>query len=98
MPQPTVGDVHVDAALTDISTAYMQAEDRFIAGQVFPAVPVQRKSDKYHRFTKNDFFRDDAVGVRAPDGESAGSGFTLSQDSYSADVWATHIDINDQMR
>lgn len=96
--QPTPSDVHVDAALTDISIAYAQEEVRFIANRVFPAVPVNHQTNKFHKFDKNDWFRDDAVTKRAPGSESSGSGFGLSTGSYSCDVWATHIDIDDQVR
>lgn len=98
MSQPSPSDVHIDAALTDISAAYMQDASNFVAGQVFPTVPVQKQTDKFHTFTKNDWFRDDAVTKRAPEQESSGSGFGVSNDNYSCDVWATHIDINDQLR
>lgn len=97
MPQPTPGDVHVSAALTDISVAYMQTADSYIADKVFPIVPVVHQADKYYIFSKADFFRDEAQ-KRADATESAGGGFNLSTDSYSADVWAFHKDIGDQVR
>lgn len=95
---PAPSDAHVDAALTDISIAYVQNQENFVADKIFPGVGVQKQTDKYFKFTKNDWFRDDAVTKRAPEGESSGSGFPLSTDNYSADVWATHVDINDQLR
>jgi hypothetical protein len=97
MPQPTPGDVHVSAALTDISVAYMQSADAYIADKVFPVVPVIHQADKYYIFSKADFFRDEAQ-KRADATESAGGGFNLSTDAYSADVWAFHKDIGDQVR
>ena len=97
MPQPTQSDVHVDAILTGISVAYMQEADHFVAGKVFPSVPVQKQSDKFFTYTQADFFRDE-VQYRADGTESAGSGYGLSTDSYSANVWALHKDIGDQTR
>lgn len=97
MPQPTASDVHVDAILTGISVAYEQDNDAYIAGRVFPEIPVDKKSDKYFVYTKADWFRDE-VQKRAPGTESAGGGFTLSTDSYSCDVWAFHKDVDDQTR
>jgi hypothetical protein len=97
MPQPTQSDVHVDAILTGISVAYMQEADHFVAGKVFPSVPVSKQSDKYFTYTQEDFFRDE-VQYRADGTESAGSGYGLSTDSYSANVWALHKDIGDQTR
>lgn len=97
MPQPTFGDVHISAALTDLSVAYIQNTDHFIADKVFPIVPVRHQADKYFVWTKGDWFRDEAQ-KRADATESAGGGFTLSQLSYSADVWAFHKDVGDQTR
>lgn len=95
--QPTASDVHVDAVLTNISVAYIQRQDHFIAGRVFPVVPVEKQTDKYFTYTKADWFRDEAKR-RAPATESAGSGYGLSTASYSCDVFAMHKDIPDQVR
>jgi len=97
MPQPTQNQVHVDAILTNISVAYMQKQENFIANKVFPIVPVDKQSDKYFSYTKNDWFRDEAR-LRADATESAGGGYNLSTSSYSADVWAFHKDVGDQTR
>lgn len=95
MPQPSINSVHVDAILTNISVAYLQKQDNFIADKVFPVVAVDKKSDKYFTYTKNDWFRDEAQR-RADGTESAGSGYNLSTGTYSADVWAFHKDVGDQ--
>jgi hypothetical protein len=95
MPQPTLNSVHVDAILTNISVAYMQRQENFIADKVFPIVAVDKKSDKFFTYTKNDWFRDEAQR-RADGTESAGSGYSLTTGSYSADVWAFHKDVGDQ--
>ena len=95
MPQPSINSVHVDAILTNISIAYLQNQDNFIADKVFPVIPVDKKSDKFFTYTKNDWFRDEAQR-RAGGTESAGGGYGLSTDSYSADVFAFHKDVDDQ--
>ena len=95
MPQPSINSVHVDAILTNISVAYLQNQDNFIADKVFPVIPVDKKSDKFFTYTKNDWFRDEAQR-RAGGTESAGGGYGLSTGSYSADVFAFHKDVDDQ--
>jgi len=45
MANPTVHDVHIDGPLANISIAYRNSG--YIADQVFPNVPVTKKSDKY---------------------------------------------------
>lgn len=97
MTQPTRGDVHVNRALTNISVAYMQAADNFISMSAFPAIPVQNRSDSYFVFDSPDMRRDNAK-PRAPATPSAGSGFDLSTDTYTTEVYALHQDVADQIR
>ena len=97
MPQPNVSDVHVDVALTQFSIAFAQGADQFISGAMFPEVPVAKQTDKFFIFSRRDWLRSEAR-VRAASSESAGSGFNISQDTYSADVLAVHKDIDDRVR
>jgi hypothetical protein len=97
MPQPTQSQVHVDAILTNISVAYMQKADNFIADKVFPVVPVEKQSDKYFKYTKNDWLRDEAE-VRTDGTESVGSGYNITTETYYTDVYAIHKDVGDQTR
>ena len=94
--QPTLNQVHVDAVLTQISVAYIQEQDAFISTKVFPIIPVDKKSDLYYVYTKNDWFRDEAQR-RAPATESAGSGYNVGTDNYNCDVWAIHKDVDNQV-
>jgi len=50
-------NVHVDAALSQLSIAYMQDAARFVATQVFPDVPVDKKSDEYYEWLRDFWFR-----------------------------------------
>lgn len=97
MAQPTLSNVHANRPLTNISVAYIQSQMNFIAPRVFPVVPVDKKSDTYYTYDKNDWFRDE-MQQRPPATESAGSGYGLSTDNYNALVWALHKDIDDQTR
>ncbi len=95
MPNPTITDVHVDAPLTNLSVGYMQTQDQFVADKVFPVVGVAKQSNKFFVYNKGDFFRAD-MEIRAPGTESAGGGYRLTTQSYAADVWALHKDIDNQ--
>lgn len=96
MSNPTQNQVHVDAILTNASVAYIQSADNFIANKVFPIVPVDKQSDLYFKYTKEDWFRDDAT-VRADGAEAAVAGYGLTTDSYYADVYAVKKAIGDQL-
>lgn len=93
--QPTLSEVHMNKPLTTISVAYIQDASEYIAEKVFPVVGVRKASDKYFTYDKNDWFRDEAQ-LRAPATESAGGGYSLSDDSYMCEVWAFHKDIDAQ--
>lgn len=97
MPRPTSLDAHVDAILTQISIAFRQDPNDFVADQVFPSIPVAKQGNKYFIYTKDNWMRT-AAKVRPPSTESAGSGFDLTTDVYFADVLAVHKDIDDQIR
>jgi len=97
MAQPTRNDVHANRPLTNISVAYVQKQDIYIATKVFPIVPVDHVSDIYYTYAKNDWFRDEAQR-RAPATESVGSGYNVATDTYNCDVWAIHKDVPDQVR
>lgn len=95
MPQP--GDAHVSRPLTNISIAYMQSPNKYIARRVFPNVPVGNRADSFYRYSKSGWLRSEAK-PRAPGTESAGSGWTIDTDTYSAKVYAVHKDVDDQTR
>ena len=79
--QPGLNQVHIDAALTNFSIAYMLQEQNLVADKVFPVVPVPHKSNKYYKFSKDAFLR--AGGKQVPFGQEAPrGGFTLSNDNY----------------
>ncbi|HEX2880998.1 MAG TPA: major capsid protein [Polyangiaceae bacterium] len=80
-----------------MSIAYMQQSDQFIANRVYPVLPVDKRSDLFRIYQKDDWFRDEAE-KRGPATESAGGGYDITQDSYFCDVYAFHKDIDDQTR
>lgn len=97
MGEPTLQDVHVDAALTDFSLAYFQNPSNFIAPRVFPILGVPNKSDKYHIYDKAATARSEATS-RAPNTESPVRTYTLSQDTYNCDVKSVAVDVSEQIR
>lgn len=97
MPQPTLGDVHVNRPLTMMSIAYVQDQADFVANQVFPSIPVPNKSDSYFIYNRGDFFRN-TMAKRAPGAPAAGGGYKLTTGSYTADVWSLLKTVDDQTR
>lgn len=95
---PTRQQTHIDRALTEISIKYSQMPNSFIADKVFPVVPVNKQSDRYFVYKKEDWFRDDAE-ERAPATESAGGDYEIDNTpSYFARKYAYHKDVTDDDR
>jgi hypothetical protein len=98
MTQPTAGDVHVSRLLGNISTAYIQKQNAFIAAEAFPVVPVDNKSDRYPAYSKEDWMRDEAQ-ERAPGTESAGGSYEIdTSPSFFCRKYSIHKDIDDDTR
>jgi hypothetical protein len=93
---PTASQVHIDAALTNVSVAYRNPHH--IADAVAPVVGVRKQSDKYfildadrERFRSSD-------DTRAPGAEANEVEFDVSSDSYFADDHALEAVITDEER
>jgi hypothetical protein len=98
MSNPTAGDVHVNVPLTTISLASIQAGANFIADKMYPNIPVMKQSDRYFRYSRADFNRNQ-MQRRAPSSESAGGGYNIdSSPTYFAEDFALHKDISDRIR
>ncbi len=97
MPNPTQSDLHISAPLTNISVAYLQSEDTYVADKVFPRLPVQKQSDLFWKYHKAEWRRQD-VERRAPSTETPGVGWSVTTDQYYCHVYGVHKDIDDQLR
>lgn len=95
---PTKAMTHIDRALTEVSIKYTQDASVFIADKVFPVVPVNKQSDRYFMYKKEDWFRDDAE-ERAAATESAGGDYEIDNTpSYFCRKYAYHKDITEEDR
>ena len=97
MPEPTLSDVHVDAALTDFSVAYFQDPANFAARAFSPTVPVGKQTDRYFITDKSETTRTDAQS-RAPGTEAPTRDFKLSTDQYFCDVQSIGYNVSEQIR
>lgn len=95
--QPSRSDVHVNRPLTNISIAFVQDAANFIAGRVFPVVPVSKQSDAYFEYARGEFNRDEMT-ERTPGTESAGGSYEIGTNTYYARTRAYHRDIPEQVR
>lgn len=97
MANPTHSDLHVSAALTNLSVAFSNEDSNSVFDKVFPVIPVTKQSDKYFVYSAADWMRTDAKR-RAPGAEIAISGWNLSEDNYFAERYGLGTDIDDPSR
>jgi hypothetical protein len=98
MTIPSVNDVQaVEPILTNMLIGYMQADDRFVASRVFPAVPVEKDSGTYYIFSKKYFFHDDLL-ERAPGTDFGQIGVGVTTGTYATLQWAAEIPLADEVR
>ena len=96
MPMLTPSQVHIDAPLTNLTLAYLQSADNFIADKVFPVVDVDKQSDKYYIYDRENFNRSGQRKQLAPRTRPERVGMSLSNDSYFADVFGLATDFDEQ--
>lgn len=96
MPMLTPSQVHLDQPLTNLTLAYLQDENNFIADRIFPNVPVSKQTDKYYIYNRADFNRSGNVKPLAPRTRPERVGMSLSTDSYSIEVRALATDFDHQ--
>jgi hypothetical protein len=98
MPLPTINDVQaVEPILQNLLVSYMQADNRFVSNRVFPAVPVDKDSGTFYKFTKKYWFLDE-MQQRAPGDPYARGGAGVETDTYATVQWALSYPIADEVR
>ena len=95
--QPTPGDLHIDQFLTNLSVGWAQDPSKFIAGNVFPIVPVQKQSDKYAIWDKGFFYRDE-VAPRPLGGRPNTVGAKVGAGTYLCEEEGLEYAIDDRTR
>ncbi|MEP6756649.1 MAG: hypothetical protein ABJA67_14180 [Chthonomonadales bacterium] len=90
---PTLSQVHIDQALTNISVMYRN--ESYVADQVLPIVPAAKRSDKYFLYRKEDFLTPSGaagsgaiLSLRRPGAEAAEIDYAVSTASFYAEEYA----------
>jgi hypothetical protein len=96
MPLMTPSSVHLDQPLTNLTLAFAQDQSNFIADKVFPVVGVERQSDKFYIYDRDNMNRTGDVKALAPRTEVNRIGLSISNSSYYADVFGLGMDFDQQ--
>lgn len=94
----TVGNVHVNAPLSQLARLYRPLEDGFIADQVCPMLPVVKESDLYYVWTQGDFFAVDVPDRVADRAAPRRIEFEATTESYFCERRELAWDISDRER
>lgn len=86
-----LGTEYLSVPLRNFSVAQMQSSESFVARRVLTKVPVAQQSAQYYVFPSEDWMRVE-VQPLGRGSESAGGGWHLSNDNYTAKVYAIHKD------
>jgi hypothetical protein len=78
-----VADVHIDSALANYAAGYQSADKGMIADEVIPLLPVEKNSNKFYTWDKNDVFQEVTSLEVAPGGAMAEISPRLSIGNYN---------------
>ena len=94
---PSISDVHINGPLNNISLAFIQEDENFVADKVFQNLPVPKKSDAYFTYDRGEWNRDE-MKERAPATESAGGVYGIENTSYLCKTRGFHRNIPEEVR
>lgn len=80
-----------------MAITWVQEESDFIAGKVFPTLPVEFKSDNYPIYERGYFYKDDFT-VRPYGGRPKEIGYEIEKGTYSCEEEALEGKIDDRVR
>jgi len=90
---PTVGSVHVSAALSNIAIKYKAPE--LVAEKVAPVIPVKKENDRYYVFDREELR--DMDSLRAAGAEANEVSWDITNESYAAEEYALKYLIPDRV-
>lgn len=97
MPNDIQGELRQDVYLTEFSEQFTQESSKFITAGGVSNIPVQLPSDKYVRYDRGDFWRDE-VGVRPLGGRPAQVKYKVEPGNYNCEEYALEHTIDDRQR
>jgi hypothetical protein len=95
MATTTLSNVHIQAALGNLSIAYRQDRPP-VSDRLFPRVSVAKQADKFFVWDKGDMWRAEAK-ERAPGTLFPRASLRLSTDDYRARQWALEYELPDEI-
>jgi len=96
-PRPTPADRHYDKVLSNVGLAFFQSKEKYIAGRVFPSIPVSKQTDAIRVYSVADLLRIEAEemgeGTAAPQETGTFSHITYGCKKYGKGDYLTPADL-----
>lgn len=89
-------DLHIDAPLSNVVVEAFTEGANFVAGMLFPTVPVAKQSDVYYVIGKETWLKVPQSTLRAPKTSPRRIEFDVSSDTYFAANYAIAHEIPDE--
>jgi hypothetical protein len=93
----TARDWHVDRPLSNLSIAFVQTSEQFIASKVGTPIPVSHESDKYTEYPQG-YWNREYDSTRAEEGVANSVNYNTKERNYSIGDKALRIFISDRKR
>jgi hypothetical protein len=93
--QPQPSQVFVNVPLTNMSVAFVQSSDNFVARRIFPNVPTQLQGGTFWKYAKGTFTRDE-MQARAPGAPAAMMGHKPTTDTFLTEFYSLGHPLPDQ--
>ena len=97
MPQPTITQVHIDRALSNMIVAFLQRSDAYLSNVLFPRVPSPNKSDLYWVFDRS-YWLINNTRKRAAGAEAPRAAYNVATQSFTCERDASAFAIPDPIR
>jgi hypothetical protein len=89
---PTGRQVHIDTPLSNVLIAAFETQGDFVASRLFPAVSVDKQSNKYYTLAKEAWLKQ-SPSYRAPKARAQRVEFDISSNAYFCDNYALAAEI-----
>ena len=94
---PSPSALHVSQPLSNVSLAYRNAQDVYVADRIFPVVRVSKQFDQYYIWGDSMFLHSE-VGPRAPGSEARRMDMQVSSDTFKCLKRGLAMPIFDEQR
>lgn len=95
MAEPQLSEVYIAKSISQAAIGYSNAA--YIAGEVFPVIPVKERKGYYFTFDSGEWSQDAASTNRQPGTDAPRGGYKVSNEQFSCEEWAFAHPVPDEI-